>query len=80
MQCIIVDNIVRIYSLNRLKLILVLANAANCNAQAVVEGTIGYLDVCAICLHGEAIITIDNYPSVEGNVRGADGVSSISVC
>ena len=54
--------------LDRFEYAFILADAANGDAEAIVEVTIGDLDVSAVGLGGDGVVTIDDGPSVEADV------------
>jgi hypothetical protein len=41
---------------------------------------VGDSDICAIPFKGNAVVPVIHSPVIEGNVRGADRVSSVRVC
>lgn len=80
MKGIMVVDVLHSEPLNGLELIFVLADAAQRNTKAVVEMGVGDSDICAIPFKGNAVVPVIHSPVIEGDVRGADRVSSVRVC
>lgn len=55
--------------LNRFKCAFILPNAAQSDAQAIVELGVRDTDVCAIGLHGNAVIAVVDRPVVKIYIR-----------
>lgn len=59
---------------------IILANAPNGYAQAIVKVRIGNADISTVCLDGYTVITVVYRPVVEGDIGRADRVCSVRIC
>lgn len=65
--------------LDGLELAVELADAAEGDAQAVVQGRVGNGDVCAVALEGDAVVAVVDGPAVKEDVGGANRVGAVGV-
>jgi hypothetical protein len=61
------------------RVLTILADATESDAEAGVEVTVLDEDVGAVRLHRDAVVAIVDDPVAEGNVVGVDGVGSVSL-
>lgn len=57
----------------------VLTDAAQGDAQAIVELGVGDTDVGAVCLHGNAVIAVIDSPVVESDIGREECIGAVGV-
>jgi hypothetical protein len=78
-QSIRIDNVIDVNAFNSLVRSQVLSNTSDGDAETVIKGAVCDVDVGAVGLEGDAIVTIDNGPAVKGNKRGVNCVDAVRV-
>lgn len=68
MQRVVVDDVIRKYTLNSLELVFVLPDTTDGNTQPIVERAVCDFDVGAVCFHRDAIIAVNDCPPAECDV------------
>lgn len=80
MQCVFEVDVLSANVLDGLELVVVLADGADCNAEAIVEGTVEEGDVCAVGFAGEGVVAVVDGEVAEEEVGGEEGVYAVGVC
>lgn len=79
MQCVVKEAIFDFQPLDGLKLVVVLPDTTERNAQAIVELGVRDADISAICLERDAIVAAVDSPVVELDTGRPDRVGTIRV-
>lgn len=79
MKRVIEVNIVDVESLDGLEFSEILTDTAERNTQPVVKDRVGDADIRAVGLEGDAVVAIEDLPSVELDFGRADGIGTVRV-
>lgn len=78
-QCVVEFEVATVKPLYRLRFAVILANAADCDAETVIEARVCDGDIGTICFQRNAVIAVIHSPVVHLYVRRADGVGAVGI-